>query len=326
MVGWHYLIHAHVEEECAVSVLYWLESIRTPFLDTFFSIITHLGSETALLVIAIIVFWCISKKDGYYLLSVGFLGTMINQFLKLLCCVPRPWVKDPNFTIVESAREGAGGYSFPSGHTQSVMATLGCPARFTKSTFLRIVCIVLILLTAISRMYLGVHTPLDVGVSLVIGALLVWKLYPPFAKSDEDIRPMLQVMVSLALLSAAFVVYMQLHKWPDDIDPHNLESGIKNSWQILGCCWGMLVAFVVEKRSVNFDTHAPWWAQILKTAIGLTVVLALKSGLKPILNALFGGHIAATAPRYFLIVVFAACVWPLTFRWFAAGCPLKKKC
>jgi len=309
-----------------MSVLYWLEGIRTPALDAFFSAVTYLGSETALLTVAIVIFWCISKKDGYFLMSVGFLGTMINQFLKLLCRIPRPWVKDPAFTIVESAREGAAGYSFPSGHTQSVMATLGCPARSSNNWLLRIVCILLIALTALSRMYLGVHTPLDVGVSLIIGAVLLWKLYPAFEKSDEDLRPMLTVLVSLAILSVAFVVYMNVRTWPEDIDPHNLASGLKNSWQMLGCCWGMLVAFVVEKRWVDFDTRAPWWAQLLKTAVGLALVLALKAGLKPVLNILFFGHISATALRYFLLVIFAANVWPLTFPWFSAGCPLKGRC
>ena len=308
-----------------MSVLYWLESLRTPFLDSFFSIITHLGSETALLAVAIIVFWCISKEYGYYLLSVGFLGTIINQFLKLLCCIPRPWVKDPAFTIVESARAGATGYSFPSGHTQSVMTTLGCPARFTKSLPLRIVCIILILLTALSRMYLGVHTPLDVGFSLVIGALLVWKLYPPFAKAEEDLRPMLSVLVVLAMVSTAFVIYQHLRTWPEDIDPRNLASGINAGWKMLGCCWGMIAALILEKRTVNFETEAPWWAQILKSALGLALVMALKSGLKPVLNLIFFGHAAANALRYFLLVVFAAAVWPRTFPWFSAGCPLKKK-
>ena len=50
-------------------------------------------------------------------MTVGFFGTLVNQFLKLVCRVPRPWVRDPNFTIVEAARADATGYSFPSGHT-----------------------------------------------------------------------------------------------------------------------------------------------------------------------------------------------------------------
>ena len=102
-----------------MTLLYWFESIRLPALDAFMSLVTRLGEETFFMAAALFVFWCRDKRRGYYLLSVGFVGTLVNQWLKIVCRVPRPWVRDPNFTIVESAKEAAGGYSFPSGHTQS---------------------------------------------------------------------------------------------------------------------------------------------------------------------------------------------------------------
>ena len=68
-----------------MGVLYALESIRTPFLDTVFSLITHLGEEMVFMVVALFVFWCVSKKEGYYLLAVGFalqlLCVVLNKFL-----------------------------------------------------------------------------------------------------------------------------------------------------------------------------------------------------------------------------------------------------
>ena len=93
------------------------ERLRTPLGDAFFSLITHLGEETLFIVFGLLIFWCLDKWEGYYLLSVGLSGTVINQFLKLWFRIPRPWVRDPNFTAVESALAQAGGYSFPSGHT-----------------------------------------------------------------------------------------------------------------------------------------------------------------------------------------------------------------
>ena len=122
-------------------LLYWLESIRNPVLDSVMNVITKLGSEALFMVIALTVFWCVNKKEGYYLLFVGFLGTILNQFLKLLYQIPRPWVRDPKFTIVESARADATGYSFPSGHTQNAVGTLGGIARWQKQTWLRVACI-----------------------------------------------------------------------------------------------------------------------------------------------------------------------------------------
>ncbi|MBQ2818888.1 MAG: phosphatase PAP2 family protein [Clostridia bacterium] len=307
-----------------MSFLYFLESIRNPVLDFFFSAITHLGSETLFMAIAIAVFWCYSKKDGLYLLATGFFGTLINQFLKLVCQVPRPWVKDPNFTIVESARADATGYSFPSGHTQSVTASMGCTARFSKNKWIRIVCIVLAALVALSRMYLGVHTPADVLVSLGIGIVLVFALYPIFQKSDKNPALLYGTIGALTALCLAYVLFVELHTWPADIDPHNLEHGIKNGYLLFGCGCAMLLALWIEDRFIRFDTKAPLTGQILKVVLGLVLVLGIKAGLKPIFNAIFGGHLAANALRYFCIVIFAVCVWPLTFKWFAKGCPMKK--
>ena len=156
-----------------MALLYWFQSIRNPVLDAIMSTVTRLGEETVFMVIAMFVFWCVDKRKGYYLLTVGFVGTLINQWLKIVCRIPRPWVLDPEFSIVESAREAATGYSFPSGHTQSAVGTLGGVARFVQNGWIRALCIALALMTAVSRMYLGVHTPADVGVSLVVAVILV---------------------------------------------------------------------------------------------------------------------------------------------------------
>ena len=299
--------------------LYFLEGLRNPVLDAFFSLITHLGSETLFLAIAIIVFWCVSKKNGYYLLTVGFFGVLANQFLKLVCRVPRPWVKDPNFTVVEGAIGDAAGYSFPSGHTQNAVSILGCPARASKKTWVRVVLVVLILLVGLSRMYLGVHTPQDVLVALVMGAVMVFGLYPAFARSDENPKPMYITLAVLIGLAAAYVLFVGLFPWGADIDADNLAEGVKNGWLVLGVSVGLLLGSRIEAKHINFDTKAPLPAQIAKTLVGLVLVLALKAGLKPVLGLIFGEMGIATAIRYFLLVMFAVCVWPRTFGWFSRG-------
>ena len=153
-----------------------LESIRTPVMNVLMQLVTYCGEETVFMVTALVIFWCISKREGYYILSVGFIGTILSQFLKLLYRIPRPWVLDSDFTIVESARSGASGYSFPSGHTQNAVGTFGGIARWTRHKGLRWAMIVLALLVSFSRMYLGVHTPLDVGVGLAIAVVLAYTI------------------------------------------------------------------------------------------------------------------------------------------------------
>ena len=158
--------------------LYFLEGLRTPWLDAVVSALTHLGGETVFLVAALVVFWCVDKRQGYYLMSVGFLGTLVNQFLKITCRVPRPWVRDPNFTIVESAREEATGYSFPSGHSTSSVGTFGVLASETKNGWIRLLSIALCFLIPLTRLYLGVHTPADVLVGSAIPLFFIILLRP----------------------------------------------------------------------------------------------------------------------------------------------------
>ena len=225
-----------------MKLLYLLESLRTPAGDWLMSGITHLGGETAFLAVAIFIFWCVDKHEGYYLLTVGFLGTVLNQFLKLLCRIPRPWVLDPDFTIVESARAEATGYSFPSGHTQNAVGTFGGIARATKRHCLRWVCVVIFVLVSFSRMYLGVHTPLDVGVSFVIAAVLVFAIYPLMRRADRYPRLMAGLLASMVLLSAAYLTFTLVYPFPPDIDSANLASGVENGWKLLGATLGIALA------------------------------------------------------------------------------------
>lgn len=300
-----------------MELLYALESIRTPFFDKLMGLVTNLGGEAVFIVAAIIVFWCLNKSCGYYMMTVGFAGTIINQFLKLWFRIPRPWVKDPNFTIVESARAEATGYSFPSGHTQNAFAVFGAPARFFKNTALRIIFILLIALTAFSRMYVGVHTPLDVGVSIIVGTILVFVIYPFFRDMDKSPKKVYIIFSIFIVLAAAFVTFVELYDFPADIDAENYASGLKNAYMILFCAIGLMLTFFIDTKYVHFPTQAVWWAQIIKVVVGLAILLALKSVLKAPLLALFGGHSIAHGVRYFIVILFAGIVWPMTFKFFA---------
>ena len=293
--------------------LYILEQIRNPFFNKLFLALTTLGEETAFLVIGLIVFWCISKRTGYYLMSVGFLGTITSQAMKIACKVPRPWVKDPSFTILEEAREAAAGYSFPSGHTQTAVGTFGAIARTCKNTAVRWLFIILAALVGFSRMYIGVHTPQDVLVGAAVSVVFILALHPlMFGKKDRTFF----VLITLSIISLVYLIVMECAAFPADIDTHNLESAMKNSYTLLGATVGLAVVYPLEKKYVNFEESAVLGVQILKVVLGLGVVLSVKEGLRAPLELVCGGHLAARAVRYFLIVIVAGLLWPMTFRLF----------
>ena len=292
--------------------LYLLEKIRFPGLNELMLAVTELGGEMPFLVIALIVFWCVDKRHGYYVLSVGFLGTLTNQFMKLWFRIPRPWVLDPNFTILEQAREAAAGYSFPSGHTQNAVGTFGALAATNKSKWIKIISLILAVLVPFSRMYVGVHTPADVLVAAAMAVVFLVVLYPVVFRKDGAFIP--HLLAILTLVSIAFLCFVEFWNFPTDIDQHNLESGIKNAYTLMGSLAGLIIVYIVDTKYIHFETTAVWWVQILKVALGLLAVLAVKSGLKTPIEMLCGGHMIARAIRYFLIVIMAGIIWPLSFK------------
>ncbi len=293
--------------------LYILEKIRIPVLNEFMLLVTHLGEETAFLALALIIFWCVDKRRGYFLLSVGFVGNMINHVLKMTFRVRRPWVIDPDFTILEQAREAATGYSFPSGHSQTAVGTFGAIAVTAKSKWIRNLCIVCAVLVPLSRMYIGVHTPADVLTASAYALGLVFLLKPlSTEKGDHCFKWLIPAMLLMAIGSLCFFNSLLTL---DSINPHNFESAVKNAYTMLGCILGIAVVYWIDHRYIRFSTEGKWWIQMIKVTFGLIFVLLVKEGLRMPLELVFSKYIARSA-RYFLIVIAAGIVWPLTFPWF----------
>ena len=292
---------------------------RTAVLDGFFSGLTYFGSELAFMAAALLMFWCIDKRQGYYVFLVGAFGTICNQFLKLAFRIPRPWVLDPEFQIVEAARADATGYSFPSGHTQNIVGTTASLFACRKEKWVRIVCAVLMVLVPFSRMYLGVHTPLDVGVAFAMALILLAALYPAFRTEDAMRRSMPWLIVGALALGSVFLGYvtgLRPDFAPGSEDESNLAHAVKNAWTLLGAVAALLPMYLIERTYIRFDTRAPWYGQILKLVLGLALAVGLKTMLKEPLRTLFPSGFA-DALRYFVLVLYAGCVWPLTFRFFA---------
>lgn len=294
-----------------------LQSIRTPWLDRVMELVTYLGDEAAFLAIALFVFWCTAKRNGYYLLTVGFLGIALNQCLKITCRIPRPWVRDPSLTVVGNAKAAATGYSFPSGHTQNATGTLGVIAATQPRRWPRVLCVLLVLLIAFSRMYLGVHTPADVLSSLAIGTVLVLVLHPLMNWVGDNGRRLMALLVAMLGLSLLFLSYVYFWPFPSEVDSANLLEARKNAWTMVGAVGGICLGCGIDRKWLHFPTEAVWWAQLLKLILGIALVLAVKEGLKPLLRALFGAALFSHAIRYFLCVLMATVLWPLSFRWFS---------
>ena len=118
-------------------------------------------------------------------------------------------------------------------------------------------------------------------------------------------------------ISGAFAAFMELFPFPADVDGSNLAEAVKNAWSMAGAVGGMLLVCFFDNRLLPFPNRAPWWGQLIKLFGGLALVVLVKTLLKAPLLSLCGGHEAAHALRYFLMVLTAGILWPMTFRVFA---------
>ena len=126
------------------------------------------------------------------------------------------------------------------------------------------------------------------------------------------------VFTMIFALSVCLVLFARFFPFSIEADQlQNLTSGSKNGYTMVGASLGLLAVYPLEKKYVNFETKAVWWVQILKVLLGFALVLAVKEGLRVPLDGLFAGHLIARAVRYFLIVLTAGLLWPMSFRWFS---------
>lgn len=334
--------------ELAASTLPFLQTLaenRSEFLTKAFNLLTYLGDEKLFVVIALIVFWCFSKRGGQYLLTAGFGLSSVGQSLKMLFRVPRPWhLGNPPFEgsdpvargtqqfdgvlgkVTKALGTGADGWSFPSGHTLISMGTYGGLAAWFRSGWVKAIGIFLVILIPFTRMYLGVHTPLDIISALLLGIIAVLVLKPVFTKGSQSrIRA---VLIGNVVLTAVLLVvaYLTTPKGLEGEDIHNYASGIKNLWQLIGATLAVVVGFEADERWLHFETKAVWWAQLLKIIGGSVIVLALQTLIKKIFgyssdaltleNMTRMGIISCLAN---LVAVSAAmAAWPMTFKWFSS--------
>jgi membrane-associated phospholipid phosphatase len=144
----------------------WVTLHRGDFFVAAMTLITQVNSVGGVFVLSAIFAGVLLRMREFYwtltlALAVGG-GALLNVLLKALFERARPQVEDP-LLILHS-------YSFPSGHTAGATLFYGVLAAFlvsrTRNPRLRIaivaLAIVLVLLVALSRVYLGVHYLSDV--------------------------------------------------------------------------------------------------------------------------------------------------------------------
>lgn len=269
-----------------LSIIHAIQSIASPFWDVFFEGVTILAEQYLMIIIFCYIYWIKDKEQGKLLAMSLALTLPLNNIIKNIFNAPRP-IGEPG---VRSLRvETATGSSFPSGHTQSSSTAYWTVSGFFGKKYLRILAAVLIVLIALSRVYLGVHWPRDVIAGMVLGigcAYAASFLFKKFKNHDA-----LFITVSVVILIFTLL----------------LPS--KNLITSAGLAFGMAPGFFIEGKYVRFgDCSAPS-VKVKRFAVGIAVILAVYLLPKLILPDIYIFRFI----RYALVSFSAVCACPAIF-------------
>ncbi|MCJ7691346.1 MAG: phosphatase PAP2 family protein [Clostridiaceae bacterium] len=274
-----------------LEIIKFIQTIISPFWDVFFQIVTMTGEAYFYIIVVAIIFWCLSKEFGYKLGFAILTSTFINAALKDMFNSARPI----GVAGVRSLRvQTATGQSFPSGHTQGATTFWVSSIIRIKRKWIYIVGISIIFLVALSRLYLGVHYPVDVIGGIVIG--IIWTFISnyifEYARSTKK-HWVLMIIVIPMLVGMIF--------FKD-----------KSYYTISGTVLGFVIGFILESNYVHFEVKNTIKIQLMKLVFGLGILMTLKSTLGRVLPI----NIFADFFRYFVIGLWITVGAPSIFKKF----------
>ncbi|MEG2788409.1 MAG: phosphatase PAP2 family protein [Romboutsia sp.] len=217
-----------------LSILQFFQSIGSPFLNIIFLIFT-ISTELPILVLFTAgMYWCINKKYGQKILFSLVGNIALNTGIKEFVRAPRP-IGLEGINSMHTAT--ATGYSFPSGHTQSATTFWISLMLIFKRSWIYIVGTIMILGVGISRLYLGVHWPIDVVFGWIIAIIFTVFLGKVFDYIDENKNYNILLLILVPFIIVAFLL--------------KSTEYIK----MMGLFTGFIIGYIVEDKFIQFETE-----------------------------------------------------------------------
>ena len=302
--------------------LYALQQLRDSLPDAVTSAVTVFSDLIAgplVYIVVLILFWCVDKRLGYFTAFSYCVCLGVNQLVKNIACVYRPWFLDSRLEVAAPAAAEATGYSFPSGHTTSAVGLFGALAVwFRKHRWVVVLAVVFIALHAFARNFLGCHTPQDVLVAILLASAVLFVVYKVFNYIQEHPEKDILVAGIGLVLCALALAFTACKGYPTDytatgqlmVDPYDMQT---DCFRAFGALMGLLVAWVIERRFINFSNDGTIAQRVIRGVVGAVLVLILYVGILP---AALGGldlHLHKFL-EYFLLLIFAAAVYPALIK------------
>ncbi len=287
----------------------------------FMTFISSLGTEEFYLILLPLIYWCIDKRLGKFLGYIFLLSVMINTMVKGTFRQPRPFWLDPSVGLgIEES------YGLASGHTQSAATAYFLIAGWYRKWWLWGLAVLMVVLMAISRVYLGAHFLQDVLTGALLAMLLlilavIWQRYFQERYEKRILGRRLLVLLSIPIvLTTVYAATMLVIGAPDLAVPWaayvpTAEMSAREAMATsLGALLGFGTGIVFEGSRIRFQTAGSFWQRAARYGLGIVVTVVIWAGL----DAIFPAEpewlgLPMRVLRYFLILLWVTYFAPWVF-------------
>ncbi len=242
-------------------IIEFLQAAASPGLDAFAQGVSDLGSAEAYIAVLVVIYLGIDTRLGQRAGTYLLFAVILNAYLKGWIATDRPFVEAPE---LNRSTESDLGHAFPSGHSQGAATLWGYLAVKSNSTGFRVLAGVLIGLVALSRLYLGVHWPIDVLGGLLIGAgivLIALELDRRLPALDRAVGMPIVLKLAIAIVLPLTLAVVA--------PPPGAEASLM---------LGGFAAYLTTPLVFRFRAGGAWWRRALLVGLGLALVFAVLAG------------------------------------------------
>lgn len=245
-----------------MNIINFLQSFQTDWLTSFFKFFTFFGDKEFYIMVLPLFFWLWDKDKAIKLLFILLPSLLLNFYIKEMFHTARPI----GVALIEQ-----GGFAFPSGHAQGSVTLWLMLAMLIRNKWMNILAIIMIILVPLSRLYLGVHYPVDILGGLLIGAFLVL-IYDKYLFDNFKDYLSAKTAISKASLLTIMIIFFAILYPADD------------AITILAVIWGFGIVLIFSNvLDVVLPNGIVW--KLLLLIVGVIGILLIWKGLKIVLPA-----------------------------------------
>jgi membrane-associated phospholipid phosphatase len=260
--------------DASVPFLLWVQGFQTEGLTSFFALMSWMGTAIFYIFVFPLIYWSISKQWGITTAIALLAADYISEFIKWTFKLPRP----PSPPVQQLWQETSPG--FVSSHASDSMAVWGTLAVLVKKWWFTVLAVAIILVIALSRLYLGVHFSADVIGGWLVGLFAMWlalwlmpRVAPAIAKWPVTVQAGGIIAIAIVILLIA----------PSDWEGKRpVESSVRSAGLITGALFGLMWDY----HRLRFSADGSTGQRILRYLLGIVLVAAAYLGLSALFSSL----------------------------------------